>query len=82
MSDMPKLQKQNATQAPAGNDASGLLTCAGTLVTLSGILLAFCDTVVIWVILGASGFCLFIAAYNFRIAKNKKSKQSDDKSKN
>ena len=50
---------------------SRLLACAGALMMISGILMAICSTIVVGVVLGASGFCMLIAAHHFRIEEGK-----------
>ena len=51
--------KQNHT-------ASGLLTCAGALMTLSGILMAICVRLAYGGIFLAAASCMFFAACHFR----------------
>ena len=59
---------------------SRMLALAGGLMTVSGILTALCDSLAIGGIFWAAASCLFFAAYNFRLAENKKEKA--EKSKN
>ena len=51
---------------------SRLLTYAGGLMTISGILMALCCRLAIGGIMWAAASCMFFAAYNFRLAENKK----------
>ncbi len=50
---------------------SDLLTCAGALLTLSGILMAVCAELAYGGILWAAASCMFISARQFRLAENK-----------
>ena len=56
--------------------ASRILTIAGALMCISGLLLAICVKVLYGGILLAAAFCMFFAAYNFRIKEDE-----DDKNK-
>ena len=47
---------------------SRMLTCAGTLMTISGILMAVCAKLAYGGILFAAAACMFFAARYFRIA--------------
>lgn len=51
---------------------STLLTCAGALMTVSGILMAVCAGLAYGGILWAAASCMFFAASHFRLAENKK----------
>lgn len=50
---------------------SRMLTCAGALMSISGILIAICARLAYGGILFASAACMFFAARNFRIAEDK-----------
>ena len=50
---------------------SRMLTCAGTLMTISGILMAVCAKLAYGGILFAAAACMFFAARNFRIAEDR-----------
>lgn len=52
--------------------ASRMLTYAGGLMAISGILMALCDRLAIGGIMWAAASCMFFAAYNFRVAEDKK----------
>ena len=52
--------------------ASRLLTAAGGLMTVSGILMAVCADILYGGIMWAGAACMFFAARNFRIAEDKK----------
>lgn len=58
---------------------SRMLALAGGLMTVSGILTALCDSLAIGGIFWAAASCLFFAAYNFRLAENKKEKAEESK---
>ena len=51
---------------------SRMMTLSGGLMTVSGILMAFCSKLAIGGIFWAAASCLFFAARQFRIAENKK----------
>ena len=51
---------------------SRMLTCAGALMSISGILMAVCAQLAYGGILFAAAACMFFAARNFRIAEEKK----------
>ena len=51
---------------------SRMVICAGTLMTISGILMAVCAKLAYGGILFAAAACMFFAARNFRIAGDKK----------
>ena len=61
--------------------ASRMLTLAGGLMTLSGILMAICTELAIGGVLWAAAACMFFSAYHFRIRENKEKEASDDESK-
>lgn len=52
--------------------ASRLLTCAGALMIVSGVLMALCGGLAYGGLLWAAASCLFFAAYHFRLKENKK----------
>ena len=52
--------------------ASRMLTYAGGLMAISGILMALCGRLAIGGIMWAAASCMFFAAYNFRVAEDKK----------
>ena len=58
---------------------SRMMTLAGGLMTVSGILMALCSKLAIGGIFWAAASCLFFAAYNFRLAENKKEKAEESK---
>lgn len=58
---------------------SRMLALAGGLMTVSGILTALCCSLAIGGIFWAAASCLFFAAYNFRLAENKKEKAEESK---
>ena len=58
---------------------SRMMTLSGGLMTVSGILMAFCSNLAISGIFWAAASCLFFAAYNFRLAENKKEKAEESK---
>lgn len=51
---------------------SRMLTCAGTLMTISGILMAVCAKLAYGGILFVADACMFLAARSFPIADDKK----------
>ena len=51
---------------------SRMLTYAGGLMAISGILMALCGSLAIGGIMWAAASCMFFAAYNFRVAEDKK----------
>ena len=55
---------------------SRILTIAGALMCISGLLMAICVKILYGGILLAAAFCMFFAAYNFRIKEDE-----DDKNK-
>ena len=59
--------------------SSRMLALAGGLMTVSGILTALCGSLAIGGIFWAAAACLFFAAYNFRLAENKKEKAEESK---
>ena len=54
--------------------ASRMLTSAGALLGISGILIAICAELAYGGILLAAAACMFFAARNFRIAEDRKGK--------
>ena len=56
--------------------ASRILTIAGALMCISGLLMAICVKILYGGILLEAAFCMFFAAYNFRIKEDE-----DDKNK-
>ena len=50
---------------------SRMLTCAGALMSISGILMAVCAKIAYGGILFAAAACMFFAACNFRIAEDR-----------
>ena len=58
---------------------SRMLTGAGALMSISGILMAVCAKPAYGGILLASAACMFLTAHSFRIAENQKeSEETDD----
>lgn len=57
---------------------SRMLICAGVLMSVSGILMAVCVKITYGGILFAAASCMFFAARNFRIAEDKKEKESEE----
>lgn len=55
---------------------SHMLTLAGALMSVSSILISVCVNIAYGGILLAAASCMFFAAYNFRIAENKKKQES------
>ena len=51
--------------------ASNLLVCAGSLMTLSGILMALGGRLPIGGVFWAAAACMFLSARNFRLAEDK-----------
>ena len=58
---------------------SRMLICAGALMAVSGVLMAVCVKLAYGGIMFASASCLFFAARSFRIAENKRIKESEEK---
>lgn len=58
---------------------SRLLTCAGSLMIISGILMAVCVKLAYGGILWVAASCMFFAAYNFRKQENKMSEAEESK---
>ena len=58
---------------------SRMMILAGGLMTVSGILMAFCSKLAIGGIFWAAASCQFFAARQFRIAENKKENEEDSK---
>lgn len=57
---------------------SRLMALAGGLMLISAVLFALCGQLAIGGILLASASCMFIAAYNFRIAENLTNKEEHE----
>ena len=58
---------------------SRMLTCAGALMAVSGVLMALCVRLAYGGILLASAACMFLTAHSFRIAESQKeSEETDD----
>ena len=55
---------------------SRMLTCAGALMSISGILMAVCAKLAYGGILFAAASCMFFAARYFRIAEDRNDKDS------
>ena len=55
---------------------SRMLTCAGALMTISGILMAVCAKLAYGGILFAAASCMFFAARYFRIAQDREDKDN------
>ena len=51
---------------------SRMLTYAGGLMAISGILMAVCDRLAYGGIMWAAASCMFFEAYNFRVAETRK----------
>ena len=51
---------------------SRMLTCAGVLMSVSGLLIAICAEIGYGAIMLAAAACMFFAAWYFRIAEDKK----------
>lgn len=63
------------------NLPSRLLTCAGALMILSGILMAVCFHPAYGGILWAAAFCMFFAAYHFRKNQTEESEEKNNEKK-
>ena len=57
---------------------SRALVCAGGLLTVSGLLFAFCADLAYGGILFAAASCMFFAARSFRIAEDKKEQKKQE----
>ena len=57
---------------------SRMLICAGTLMSISGILITICAKLAYGGILFAAAACMFFAARNFRIAEDKKDDENQE----
>ena len=59
---------------------SRMLTYAGGLMAISGILMALCGRLAIGGIMWAAASCMFFGAYHFRLRENKKNhmEETDD----
>ena len=55
---------------------SRMLICAGTLMTISGILMAVCARLAYGGILFAAASCMFFAVHYFRIAQDREDKDN------
>lgn len=55
---------------------SRMLTCAGALMSVSGVLIAVCARLAYGGILFVSAACMFLAAHSFRIAEERQEDQS------
>ena len=58
---------------------SRMLSLAGGLLAVSGILMAICAKLAIGGIFWAAAACMFFSAYHFRIAEDKKEKEEEKK---
>lgn len=58
---------------------SRMMTLAGGLLTVSGILMAVLGKLAIGGIFWAAASCLFFAACHFRLAENRKEKEEESK---
>ena len=58
--------------------SSRMLTCAGALMAVSGILIAICVEIAYGGILFAAAACMFFTARNFRIAEDKKENENQE----
>lgn len=58
--------------------ASGMLIITGTLLTISGILIAVCVKIVYGGVLFAAASCMFSAALSVRIAEDRGEKEKND----
>ena len=58
--------------------SSHMLTCAGALMSISGILMAVCAKLAYGGILFAAAACMFFAARSFRIAEDKAEKENQE----
>ena len=59
--------------------SSRMLTLAGGLLAVSGILMAICAKLAIGGIFWAAAACMFFSACHFRIAEDKKEKEEEKK---
>ena len=58
---------------------SRMLICAGALMAVFGVLMAVCVKIAYGGVMFASASCMFCAARSFRIAENKRIKDSEEK---
>ena len=58
--------------------SSRMLTLAGGLMTISGILMAVCTKLSIGGVFWAAAACMFFAAYHFRIRENKEEASDEE----
>ena len=54
---------------------SRMLTCAGALMLISGLLIGICAKLAYGGVMFAAAACMFFAARNFRIAEDKKEEE-------
>lgn len=59
--------------------SSRLLTIAGGLLLVSGLLMAVCGKLAYGGIFWAAASCMFFAAYHFRMAENQKTEKENNK---
>lgn len=59
--------------------SSRLLTIAGGLLLVSGLLMAVCGKLAYSGIFWAAASCMFFAAYHFRMAENQKTEKENNK---
>ena len=59
--------------------SSRLLTIAGGLLLISGLLMAVCGKLAYGGIFWAAASCMFFAAYHFRMAENQKTEKENNK---
>ena len=57
---------------------SRMLICAGTLMSISGVLIAICAKLAYGGILFAAAACMFFAARSFRIAEDKAENENQE----
>lgn len=57
---------------------SRMLTCAGALMSISGILTILCAKMAYGGVLFAAAACMFFAARNFRIAENQQENEEQE----
>ena len=73
------MEKANSWRTTTMKDkhfSSRMLICAGTLMTISGILMAVCAKLAYGGILFAAASCMFFAARYFRIAEDREDKDN------
>lgn len=59
---------------------SRLLMLSGSLMAISGLLMALCGRLPIGGVFWASASCMFLSAYHFRVAEDKKETERKDDS--